>query len=81
MKNREIISTALVVVLVISGWVGCQRSRLESSRPSSFVDQAVKPVDLVMLEYRMVKAGAVGESVGFELIWIPLSARPRVPQC
>jgi hypothetical protein len=66
MKNSGIISIALVFLLVMGGLVGCARPS-----HSSFADQAVKPLDLVKLKYRTLKAGAVGESVGFKLVWIP----------
>lgn len=40
-------------------------------RQSSFVTESLKPVELAQVKYRVLKAGAVGESSGFKLIWIP----------
>jgi hypothetical protein len=69
MKNVRIIPTALAVLLLIGGAVGCK-----STYHSSFAEQAVKPVDLVKLNYRMLKAGAVGDSTGFTFLWIPFAS-------
>lgn len=69
MKNSRIVLTTFVVLLVIGGMLSCR-----STYHSSFVDQTVKPVDLVKIQYRMLKAGAVGESTGFKFIWIPFSS-------
>ncbi len=65
MKNNRIVLTTFVVLLVIGGLLSCR-----STYHSSFVDQAVKPVDLVKVKYRMLKVGAVGESTGFKLLYI-----------
>jgi hypothetical protein len=69
MKKVRIIPTIFALLLVIGGAVGCK-----STYHSSFADQAVKPVDLVKLNYRALKAGAVGDSTGFTFIWIPFAS-------
>ncbi len=69
MKNNRIVLTTFVGLLVIGGLLSCR-----STYHSSFVDQAVKPVDLVKVKYRMLKVGAVGESTGFKLLWIPFAS-------
>jgi hypothetical protein len=69
MKLSRIIPTALVILVAIWGVIGCK-----STYHSSFADQAVKPVDLVKLNYRILKAGAVGDSTGFTFIWIPFAS-------
>ena len=69
MKKVRIIPIAIAVLLVSGGVVGCK-----STYHSSFADQAVKPVDLAKLNYRTLKAGAVGDSTGFTFIWIPFAS-------
>jgi hypothetical protein len=69
MKNcRFVVSSVLCAILVV-GAIGCT-----TRYHSSFADQSVKPVDLVKLKYRMLKAGAMGESYGFKFIWIPFAS-------
>lgn len=68
MNNGRIIPTALIVLLVLGGLIGCKAYH------STFVAQAVKPVELSNMKYRMLKAGAVGESTGFKFIWIPFAS-------
>jgi hypothetical protein len=69
MKHAKIIPTLLVVLLVLGGMVGCR-----NFHHSIFADQSVKAVDLVKLKYRTLKVGAVGESHGFKLLWIPFAS-------
>jgi len=52
--------------LLVFGLIGCAKKV-----NSSFVQESIKPVELTQLNYRVLKAGAVGESSGFKLIWIP----------
>ena len=69
MKNRRFVVSSVLCAILVVGAIGCSTSR-GLSYQSSFADQSVKPVDLVKLKYRMLKAGAVGESYGFKFIWI-----------
>ena len=71
-NNRFVVSSVLCAILVV-GAIGCSTSR-GLQYHSSFADQSVKPVDLAKLKYRMLKAGAVGESTGFKFIWIPFAS-------
>ena len=66
MKHSRMIFTAFVFLLVIGGLISCT-----SKFQSGFVNQAIKPIDLPNIKYRMVKAGAVGDSTGFKFLWIP----------
>ncbi len=69
MKQRPVLSAILALSIGITGLVGCS-----SNFHSTFVDQAVKPVDLSKVKYRMIRVGAVGESTGFKFLWIPFAS-------
>lgn len=56
----------LLCLLLFVGVVGCS-----AKRESNFVRDSVRAVDLPKLKYRMVKPGAMGEDIGFKLVWIP----------
>jgi hypothetical protein len=65
MKNWRGYTQAVLCVVFLLGLIGC------GTRQSSFVAQSIKPVELTTVKYRVLKTGAVGESSGFKLIWIP----------
>ncbi|MGQ0693988.1 MAG: hypothetical protein ACT4OL_00245 [Nitrospiraceae bacterium] len=67
MKNRTIYVRAVLCALLLLSLIGCGRQY-----QSSFAAESIKPVDLAKVKYRVLKTGAVGESSGFKLIWIPL---------
>ena len=69
MKNRRFVVSSVLCAILVMGAIGCT-----TKYHSSFADQSVKPVDLAKLKYRMLKAGAVGESTGFKFIWIPFAS-------
>ena len=69
MKNRRFVASSVLCAILVVGAIGCT-----ARHHSSFADQSVKPVDLVKLKYRMLKAGAMGESTGFKFIWIPFAS-------
>ncbi|MEP6958615.1 MAG: hypothetical protein ABI980_07775 [Nitrospirota bacterium] len=66
MKHSRMIFTAFVFLLAIGGLMSCT-----SKFQSGFLNQAIMPTDLLHIKYRMLKAGAVGESTGFKFLWIP----------
>ena len=69
MKYGRIVFTAFAFLLVIGGLVNCT-----SKHHSAFAEQAIKPTDLIKVKYHMLKAGAVGESMGFKFVWIPFAS-------
>jgi hypothetical protein len=69
MRRVWALSIALVSICMIGGLVSCK-----GTQHSAFVDQAIKPVDLVKVKYRTLKSGAVGESMGFKFLWIPFAS-------
>lgn len=69
MKHGRIIFSTFVFLLVIGGLVSCT-----SRHHSAFAERAIKPADLINVKYRMLKAGAVGESTGFKFAWIPFAS-------
>lgn len=66
MKSRSRYICGMLSVLLLIGLIGCG-----SKRQGAFVAESMKPTDLLNVKYRALKAGAVGESSGFRLIWIP----------
>jgi Caspase domain len=61
---------ALLVLLAITGGlVSCKRAL----QPSAFVNDSLKGQQLAQTEHRILKQGAVGNSTGFTVLWIPLS--------
>lgn len=66
MKNPRNYICGTLSILLLIGLIGCG-----SKRQGSFVAESMKPADLLNVKYRVLKAGAVGESSGFRLIWIP----------
>ena len=69
MKTSRIIAGFLVSLIIYSGTIGC-----EATYHSSFAAQSMKPSELAQVKYRMLKPGAMGESTGFKLLWIPISS-------
>ncbi|HEU4503828.1 MAG TPA: hypothetical protein VFR79_03310 [Nitrospira sp.] len=67
MKHVHVIALVLVVLAV--GAVGCR-----SPHHSAFAEQAIRPNQLVKLNYKTLKTGAIGESTGFKFLWIPFAS-------
>ena len=67
MNNRSRYVGVLLCVVFMLSLIGCGGKAYQSS----FAAQAVKPTDLMKVKHRVLQSGAVGESTGFKLLWIP----------
>lgn len=68
MKYTCSASVVVVVILAIAAG-GCR-----SAQNSAFAEQAIRPNQLVKLNYKTLKSGAIGESTGFKFLWIPFAS-------
>ncbi|MDH5641179.1 MAG: hypothetical protein OEY28_07785 [Nitrospira sp.] len=66
MKHRGMYVSALVCAVFMLALIGCG-----VKKQSAFIQDSFKPTELTKINYRVLKAGAVGESSGFKLVWIP----------
>ncbi len=69
MGHSRLIMTGILCALLAAGAIGCQKPFV-----SSFAAQSVKPTDLAKVKHKILRAGAVGESTGFKLLWIPFAS-------
>lgn len=70
MMRRKWSALALLVLLAVTGGlVSCRRAL----PPSAFVNDSLKGQELAQTEHRLLKQGAVGNSTGFTVLWIPMS--------
>ena len=67
MKHRGMYVGALICAVFMFTLIGCGKGQYRSA----FVAESITPIELTKVKYRTLKTGAVGESSGFKLIWIP----------
>jgi hypothetical protein len=63
------VSTCVLIGMLAMTTVGCR-----SAHHSAFAEQAIRPHQLAKLNYKTLKSGAIGESTGFKLLWIPFAS-------
>ena len=68
-RRKRSLPILLVLLVVIGGAVSCKRAL----PPSTFVNESLKGQQLAQTKHRLLKQGAVGNSTGFTVLWLPMS--------
>src|ERR1043165_3902989 len=69
MPGKRSISLLVVLSAVMGGAVSCK----PALGPSAFVHDSLKGQRLAQTKHRLLKQGAVGNSTGFTVLWLPMS--------
>ena len=69
MRRTGPVLILLVVLAATGGMVSCKRAL----PPSTFVNESLKGQQLAQTKHRLLKQGAVGNSTGLTVLWLPMS--------
>jgi hypothetical protein len=69
MPGKRSISLLVVLSAVMGGAMSCK----PALGPSTFVNDSLKGQQLAQTKHRLLKQGAVGNSTGFTVLWLPMS--------